>query len=120
LLSLPRGAGPRFRDEMHELVHLLQDGLQAALRSRAHRVSHDLVLRSSEEREKRLMAALDRQARKDGFAVAQFPGAAGGMMADIYPLFEGEAVNPEAFRELVHQGRVSHAAYVRLRARRDR
>ena len=120
LITLPRGEGSRFREQIHELVHVLQENLRGALRSRAHRVSHDLVMRSVEEREKRLMAALDRQAKKEGFAVVQFPGTGGGMMADIYPIFEGDPVNPEAFRELVAQGKVTHNRYLRLRAGRDR
>ena len=119
LVTGARGQGPRFRDEMRELVLTIQETLQSALRSRTHRVSHDLVVRAAEEREKRLMTALNRQAEKEGFRVVQFPGANGGMMADIYPLFENEAVNPEAFRELVSQGRVSNSRYLKLRARRD-
>ncbi|MEE2887299.1 MAG: AAA family ATPase [Planctomycetota bacterium] len=119
LITVPRGEGPRFRDEMRELVLTIQATLQSALRSRTHRVSHDLVVRTAGEREKRLMAALNRQAEKAGFRVVQFPGANGGMMADIYPLFENEAVNPEAFRELVSQGRVSNARYLKLRGLRD-
>lgn len=120
LLTLARGQGTAFRDETRALVRDLQESLRVALRSRTHQVSHDLVLQSGEEREKRLMSALDRQARKEGFRLVQFPGAGGGMMADIYPEIEGEAVNPEAIRELVSQGKVSHSAYVKLRARRDR
>ncbi len=120
LITLPRGEGPNFRDDMHELVHVLQETLGSVIRSRTHRVSHDLVLRSAEEREKRLMAALDRQAKKDGLSVVQFPGSGGGMMADIYPIYEGEAVNLEAFRDLVAQGQVSNTKYLRLRAKRDK
>jgi predicted ATP-dependent protease len=119
LVTVPRGEGPKFRDGMRELVLAIRETLQAALRSRTHRVSHDLVTRASEEREQRLMAALNRQAEKEGFRVVQFPGANGGMMADLYPLFENEAVNPEAFRELVSQGRVSNAQYLKLRTRRE-
>ena len=119
LVTLPRGEGPRFRDEMRELVVAVQESLRGALRSRAHRVSHDLVLRATEEREKRLMAALERQASREGCQVVQFPGANGGMMADIYPEFEGEAVNPEALRDLVSQGRLSASAYRAAMGRRD-
>lgn len=120
LVTVPRGRGPQFRDQMRELVLTIQETLQSALRSRTHRVSHDLVMSAAEEREKRLMAALNRQAEKEGFRVVQFPGSNGAMMADIYPLFENEAVNPEAFRDLVKQGRVSNAKYLKLRVRRDK
>ncbi|MCB9869429.1 MAG: Lon protease family protein [Planctomycetes bacterium] len=119
LITLDRGAGPRFRDEMRELVVAIQEALQGALRSRTHRVSHDLVLRATEEREKRLMAALERQARREGCAVVQFPGAGGGTMADIYPEVDGEPINPEALRDLVGQGRLSHARYRSLLGKRD-
>ena len=120
LITLDRGAGPRFRDEMRELVVAIQEGLQGALRSRTHRVSHDLVLRAAEEREKRLMAALNRQAEREGCAVVQFPGANGGTMADIYPVIDGEPVNPEACRDLVGQGKLTHTRYRSLLSRRDK
>jgi len=119
LLTLPRGTGTRFREEMRELVQTLHESLQAALRSRTHRVSRDLLLRSADEREQRLMAALDRQARRDGCAVVQFPAPSGGIMADIYPIYDGEPVNPEAFADLVHQGAVRREHWLMLRARRE-
>ncbi len=119
LLTLPRGKAPQFCRDMNDLLLALRESLRSALRSRTHRVSRDLILRTLEEREKRLMAALDRQARKDGCTVVQFPGPNGGMMADIYPVFEEEAINPEVFRDLVAQGKVSRQQQERTQQRRD-
>jgi len=119
LITLPRGDGPRFREQMRELVQTVHQSLQSALRSRIHRVSRDLLLRAADEREQRLMAALDRQAQRDGCAVVQFPAPSGGMMADIYPIYEGEPVNPEAFADLVHQGAIRREQWAKLRSRRE-
>ncbi|MHC4513224.1 MAG: AAA family ATPase [Planctomycetota bacterium] len=119
LITLPGGEGPRFREEMRELVQTLHESLQSALRSRTHRVSRDLLLRSADEREQRLMAALDRQAQRDGCAVVQFPAPSGGIMADIYPIYDGEPVNPEVFADLVHQGAIARDDWLRIRTRRE-
>lgn len=119
LIMLPQGEGPRFREEMRELVQTVHESLQAALRSRTQRFSRDLLLRAADEREQRLMAALDRQAQRDGCAVVQFPAPSGGIMADIYPIYDGEPVNPEALADLVHQGAVRRDEWRTLRARRE-
>ena len=52
LLTLPRGRGPEFRDEILDLVKTLQDSLQMVLRSRHHKNSRSLTIRSTEARER--------------------------------------------------------------------
>jgi predicted ATP-dependent protease len=119
LLTLPRGRGPAFRDEVEELAQTLQDSLRAALRARPHKASRRLVMRAAEARERRLMAALQREAQKQGCSLVQFEGEGGGMVADIYPLHAGEAVTPDALAALVTEGKVKAEVRVKLLAQRE-
>jgi len=119
LLTLPRGRGPAFRDEIEELAQLLQDSLRAALRTRPHKASRRLVMRATETRESRLMAALQREAGKQGCSLVQFEGESGGTVADIYPVHDGEAITPDALVALANEGKVKPEHKDRLLRRRE-
>jgi predicted ATP-dependent protease len=101
LLSLPAGKANAFRDELQELGVTLHGALRAALRSRPHRMSRRVVVRASTAREERIMAALQRQAQKQGCALVRFQTEDGGATADIYPVVDGEPVTPDALAALV-------------------
>jgi ATP-dependent Lon protease len=119
LLTLPRGKAPQFQRDMEELVQRIQDGLQAALRSRPHKSSRKLVIKAAELRERRLMDALARQARHEGCALVRFQAQSGSTTADIYPLHDGEAISVEALQTLVLERKLTPAARDQLLAARD-
>ena len=119
LLTLPRGRGPEFRDQMQDLVKTVQDSLQMVLRSRHHRTSRRLTIRSTEARERRIMQALSREAQKINCALVQFKTQTGAMTADIYPLHEGEPVALDALTALVIDGTISEPERDDMMARRD-
>lgn len=118
LLSLPPGAGKAFRDELDELSWAVEDAVRAALGSRPHKMSRQLVQQSTQAREARFAEALQRQAARDGCAVVQLETQGGLLAADVYPVFEGEPVSPEALAVLVAERRLSREERQRLLARR--
>ena len=119
LLTLPRGRGPQFRDEMTDLIKSTQDSLQMVLRSRHHRTSRRLTIRSTEARERRMMQALSREAQKKGCALVQFQTQTGAMTADIYPLHEKEPIALDALSALVMEGKISERERDDMLALRD-
>lgn len=119
LITLPRGRALQFQSEVEELFLRIQDALVASLRSRPHKISRRLVIKASEERDRRLMDALSREAKRAGCSLVHFQGPSGSMSADIYPVFEGEAITVEALLALSSQGRVPTAERDRLLARRE-
>jgi len=114
LVSLPAGRGPAFRDELQEFGASLQAALQAALRSRPHRMSRRVVLRASGSRERRIMDALQRQAQKQGGALVRFQTQGGAATADIYPVVDGEPVTLDALSALVIEKKLDEAVRTRL------
>lgn len=119
LLSLPPGKAVAFRDELQDLGRALHDSLQAALRSRPHRMSRRVVIRGSEARERRIMAALQRQAQKLGCALVRFQSQSSGATADIYPVVDGEPITLDALSALAIEGKVSEARRAELLAARE-
>ena len=119
LVSLPAGRAAQFRDELLELGRALHSGLIAALRSRPHRMSRRVVARASGSRERRIMAALQRQAQKQGCALVRFQSQSGAATADIYPLVENEPITLEALSALVIEGKVSEDERARLLRQRE-
>lgn len=119
LITLPRGQAPAFRDAIEDLIRTTQDALQAALRSRPHRMSRGLVIKSAEVRERRLMDALTREAAKAGCAVVQFETQAGALAADICPIVGGESISVEAIHGLVQEGKLSPQQRDAVLARRE-
>ncbi len=107
LINVPPGRGVSFREELQELARVFHHALNSALRSGLHRMSRRLVMRSSEEREQRIMAALNREAAKLGCALVRFQAQSGGATADIYPVVEGEPITLDALSALVLEGKVS-------------
>jgi predicted ATP-dependent protease len=119
LITLPRGKALQFRTDVEDLFLRIQDALVAALRSRPHKVSRRLVVKAAEERDRRLMEALSREAKRAGCSVVHFQGQGGGLSADIYPVFDGEAITVEALSALAGQGRLTAAERDALLARRE-
>lgn len=119
LLTLPRGRGPGFRDEIDELAGLLQDSLRAALRTRPHKASRRLVMRAAETRERRLMNALQREAQKQGCSLVHFEAETGGTVADIYPVHDTEPITPDALAALANEGKIKPELKDRLLRRRE-
>ncbi|HEX6813846.1 MAG TPA: AAA family ATPase [Planctomycetota bacterium] len=107
LVSLPSGRATAFRDDLQELGRTLHRALQAAMRSRPHRMSRRVVLRASSAREQRILDALQRQAQKQGCALVRFQAQSGGSTADIYPIVDGEPITLDALSTLTIEGKVS-------------
>ncbi len=106
LVSLPPGRANAFRDELQDLGRSLHHALQAALRSRPHRMSRRVVKRASGGRERRIMDALQRQAAKQNCALVRFQAQNGASTADIYPVVDGEPITVDALSALVIEGKV--------------
>lgn len=119
LVSLPPGRGPAFRDDLVELGRVLHGALLGTLRSRPHRMSRRMVKRSSGNRERRIMDALQRQAQKQGCALVTFQGQNGSSTADIYPVVEGEPVTIDALSALVLEGKVTEEKRQKLTNQRE-
>jgi lon-related putative ATP-dependent protease len=119
LLSLPPGKGSQFRDELQDLGRGLHAALQAALRSRPHRMSRRVVIREGEARERRIMDALQRQAQKQGCALVRFQVQNGASTADIYPVIENEPITLDALSTLAIEGKVDEATRTRLLQARE-
>ncbi|MFK7741865.1 MAG: AAA family ATPase [Planctomycetota bacterium] len=119
LVSLPTGKGPAFRDELLELGRVLHGALLSALRSRPHRMSRRVVKRASDSRERRIMAALNRQAQKQGCALVTFQAQTGSSTADIYPVVDGEPITLDALSALVLENKVTDAQRQRLLRQRE-
>jgi ATP-dependent Lon protease len=119
LITLGRGQAPQFQRDMEELIHRIHDALHAALRSRPHKLSRRLVIKAADERERKLMDALGREASRRGCALVQFQTQSGASAADIYPVVDGEAVGVEALKTLAGDGKVPAAERDRLVARRE-
>ena len=106
LVTLPAGRAATFRDELEDLGHALHAALFGALRSRPHRMSRRVVLRSTESRDRRIMDALQRQAQKQGCSVVRFQSQNGTTTVDIYPVVDGEPVTLDALSALVLEGKL--------------
>lgn len=119
LLNLPRAQGPRFRDDVQELGLQIHEALLAALRSRPHRMSRRVVARASEDRERRIMDALARQARKLGCELVRFETQGGATAADIYPIYEGEPITLDALSKLAIEKVITERERSRLLRARD-
>jgi predicted ATP-dependent protease len=119
LISLPPGRGPAFRNDLVELGRVLHGTLLSTLRSRPHRMSRRMVKRASSARERRIMSALQRQAKKQGCALVTFEAQNGSSTADIYPLIQGEPVTLEALAALVMEGKVDDQQRQLLLRQRD-
>jgi len=109
LVSLPAGRAAAFRDELEDLGQALHTALVSALRSRPHRMSRRVVLRTTGSRDRRIMDALQRQAHKQGCALVQFQSQNGANTADIYPVVEGEPITLDALSALVLEGKATEA-----------
>lgn len=119
LLSLPPGKAVTFCSELQDLGRALHDSLQAALRSRPHRLSRRVVIRGSEGRERRIMEALQRQAQKLGCALVRFESQSGASSADIYPVVDGEPITLDALSALTIEGKVTEARRAELLRSRE-
>ena len=119
LVSLPTGRAAAFRDELQELGRSLHGALQAALRSRPHRMSRRVVLRASGSRERRIMDALHRQAQKQGCALVRFQAQNGATTADIYPVVDGEPITLDALSALAIEGKVDEPRRTKLLLQRE-
>ncbi|MBX3463062.1 MAG: AAA family ATPase [Planctomycetes bacterium] len=119
LVSLPAGRAAAFRLELLELGRTLIGSLEAALRSRPHRMSRRVVLRAGSSRERRIMEALQRQAQKQGCALVRFQAQGGASTADIYPVVDGEPITLDALSALVIEGKVDEAQRTRLMQQRE-
>ncbi len=119
LVPLPPGRAVAFRDELQDLGRELRASLQAALHSRPHRMSRRVVIRGSEQRERRIMDALQRQAQKNGCALVRFQAQSGASTADIYPVVDGEPITLDALSALVIEGKVDEPLRDRLLRQRE-
>ncbi len=107
LLSVPRGRGMAFRDDMHELVRSIQDALRSSLKSRRHKASRKIVIKAMEARQRRLMSALEREANRLGCAVIEYQDGDGDSSADVLPIIDNEAVPIENLDALVRADTLS-------------
>ncbi len=119
LLTLPRGKALQFRDQLDEFFRQLHDGLVDVLRSRQHKTSRRVLMREAEQRERRLMEAVEHEARRGQCALVTFTDEHGAPHSDIHPLVEGEPVSPDALQEMVAEGKLTRRAADRLMVRRD-
>ncbi len=119
LVSLPTGRGPAFRDELVEFGRAMHAALLGAMRSRPHRMSRRVVQRANGNREARIMAALQRQAQKQGCELVTFHSNDGTTTSDIYPVVDGEPITLDAMSALVLEGKVSEEDRNRLLLQRE-
>ncbi|MCC6783915.1 MAG: AAA family ATPase [Planctomycetes bacterium] len=118
LISLPRGQADRFRERMAELVGELREALRRSLGSARHRQTRQLMQQELERRRARLLAALRREARKQGFAVVEAEEG-GEPRLDLQPLLGDAAQSPAEWEAAVAAGRVSPAKRAKLRRARE-
>ena len=119
LLTLPRGKAAHFGDEIEDLGKAMQESLRSALRARPHKASRRLVLRAAEVRERRLMAALQREVERQGCSLVHFDSGSGSTVADVYPVHGGEAISPDALLALAQAGKLGAADRDRLLQARE-
>lgn len=118
LLLLPRGRGPAFREDMFDLERAIRSSLQARLSSRQHRTSRKLLLKATEERHRRLLRALGREATRVGCALVEFEQGQEAS-AEILPVHDGETKKLEDFDKLRRTGKVSKSRYEHLLRERE-
>lgn len=119
LIALPRGKASAFRDELDEFLRSLHDALVDVLRSRQHKTSRRVLIREAEQRERRLLDAVEHEARRAGCAVVTFTDEHGAPHSEIQPVVEGEPTTPERLQELVAGKRVTRRTADRMLARRE-
>lgn len=119
LINLPRGKAPQFRDELDEFLRRLHDALVDVLRSRQHKTSRRVLIREAEQRERRLMDAVEQEARRAGCALVTFPDEHGAPHSDIHPLIDSEPTSLDGLQEMVAEGKITRRAADRLLTRRN-
>ncbi len=99
-LRLPAGAGPRFRDDMAELIKAVREQARRAFESREYRNLREEIHRKLEERRRHLIEGLSQRAKNRGFAVSFTP-----MGAVIVPLKNDRPMTSEEVERLPNEER---------------
>jgi predicted ATP-dependent protease len=94
-LSLPAGAGARFRRDMDALVDELRAAVPAAFESDEYRTRLQMMQKQLEEEREQAMSALSLKAKERGIGIVRTP-----LGLAVAPVREGEVLEPEQFHKL--------------------
>jgi predicted ATP-dependent protease len=94
-LSLPAGAGARFRRDMDALVDELRAAVPAAFESDEYRTRLQMMHKQLEEEREQAMSALSVKAKERGIGIVRTP-----LGLAVAPVREGEVLEPEQFHKL--------------------
>jgi predicted ATP-dependent protease len=94
-ISLPRGRGARFRDDMARLVEELRTAISAALETEEYRQQHQQIHGEFDARRDRALEDLRKRAAEQNVALIRTP-----LGLALAPTRDGQVVDAEAFQQL--------------------
>jgi predicted ATP-dependent protease len=118
LLSLPPGAGPRLKRELHDLREALFREIPRILESDAVRTARDRLLRGLEREQRALIVGLQERVREEGFELGGDEDDEDGLPIVVLVTDDGPVGRAEALLQ-AEQGRIE-VPVDELEARFDR
>lgn len=116
LITLPRGRGREFRDDIDELIGFLGAQLIPQLQSDGIKARRAELDKELQERIQALGGPFEAELAENGLALVMLQ-VQGGNQPAILPVIDGEPAPPERLRQLVAEGKLEAEAAAALRAR---
>ncbi len=106
LIDLPRGQARQLRRSMRELADFLIGGLSEAMNSQHLQAARSSLAEEAQQAVTAITAPFETELKSQQLALVQVKTPQGNQAA-IFPLIDGQPVQPEQFETLVRSGKVS-------------
>ncbi|MFH1654259.1 MAG: ATP-binding protein [Pseudomonadota bacterium] len=117
LLTFPKGQGKIFRDDMKELIKMLQAEVSKTLESQAVGKERELIIERYQRQEKKIFEEFAEKLKKEGFALIQIQEGGGLATPTVFPIVGEEAVSIDYLEKLVDEGKISKEEYQKKKRR---
>jgi len=115
LITLPAGDGPRLRRAVKEVADFIQTRLGDALDSPPLKARRESVKEHTQSQLAKITTPLEKELQANGLTLVQLQTGPVSQAA-IFPVYEGEPVSPEQYKQLAMTGKVEESEFNRVEA----
>jgi len=116
LLTLPRGMGVRFREDMERVVEFLRKNLPAICEDESFRKRRETIVNRVTQQEREMFTRFEKKLKERGFTLGQVQ-IGPFTRPDVVPIVEGKPIPFDNLGRLVEEGDLDAKEFEEIRAR---
>ncbi|MFQ6083296.1 MAG: Lon protease family protein [Candidatus Aminicenantia bacterium] len=114
MINLPAGKGRLFKEDMERLIETLRERIPEVLKSKYYLDKKDNIIKSQQERQKKILKDFEKSVAKEGFTVIQIQMGP-FIKPDLIPVIEEKPTPFDKVESLVKEGKISQKTFNKLK-----